>query len=89
MRRTFFKDQDLRRVYPRGEGLSGQRNASGTRADDDESQQRRAALRIRLAFGALECDQDAPSQRGGVFQCLQSRCERLPFVMAKISVARR
>ena len=44
--------------------------------------------RIALALGALEGDQDAPPQRGGVLQRLQARRERLPFVMAEIGVAR-
>ena len=50
--------------------------------------QRRAPLRIGLALGALEGDQDAPPQRRRVLQRLQPRRERLPFVMAEIGVAR-
>ena len=45
-------------------------------------------LRIGLALGALERDQNAPPQRGGVLERFQSRRERLPFVMAEIGVAR-
>ena len=44
--------------------------------------------RIGLALGALEGDQDAPPQRGGVLQRLQAGRERLPFVMAEIGMPR-
>ena len=57
-------------------------------ADDDKSQQRGAALRVGLALGPFECDQDAASNGGGVLQRFQPRRERLPFVMAEIGVAR-
>ena len=70
-----------------GDG-AGHFDAGRAGADDDESQQRRAPRRIGLALGALEGDQNAPPQRGGVLQRLQSRRERLPFVMAEIGVAR-
>ena len=44
--------------------------------------------RIGLALGALEREQDAPAQRGGVLQRLQAGRERLPFVVAEIGVPR-
>ena len=44
--------------------------------------------RIGLALGALEGEQDAPANRGGVLERLQAGRERLPFVMAEIGVAR-
>ena len=67
---------------------AGQLDAGRPGADDDEGQQRRAALRIALALGALEGEQDAPPQRGGVLQRLEAGRERLPIVMAEIGVAR-
>ena len=70
-----------------GDG-AGHFDAGRAGADDDERQQRRAPRRIGLALGALEGDEDAPPQRGGVLQRLQARRERLPFVMAEIGVAR-
>ena len=70
-----------------GDG-AGKLDAGRAGADDDEGQQRRAPLRIGLALGALEGEQDAPPQRGGVLQRLQAGRERLPFVMAEIGVAR-
>ena len=70
-----------------GDG-AGEFDAGRAGADDDEGEQRRAPLRIGLALGALEGDEDAPPQRRGVFQRLQPRRERLPFVMAEISVTR-
>ncbi len=51
-------------------------------------EQRRAPLRIGLALGALERDQNAPPQGGGVLERLQAGRERLPFVMAEIGVPR-
>ena len=70
-----------------GDG-AGELDAGRAGADDDEGQQRRAPLRIGLALGAFERDQDAPPQRGGVFQRFQAGRERLPFVMAEIGVPR-
>ena len=70
-----------------GDG-AGEFDAGRAGADDDEGQKRRAPRRIALALGALEGDQNAPPQRGGVLQRLQAGRERLPFVMAEISVAR-
>jgi hypothetical protein len=43
---------------------------------------------IGLALGALEGDEDATSERGGVFQRFQAGRERLPFVVAEIGVTR-
>ncbi len=60
----------------------------GPGADDHEGQKRCAPRRIGLALGALEGDQDAAPQRGGVLQRLQSGRERFPFVMAEIGVTR-
>jgi hypothetical protein len=65
-----------------GDG-AGEFDAGRAGADNDEGQQRRAPLRIALALGALERDQNPPPQRGGVFQRLQPGRERLPFVVAK------
>ena len=70
-----------------GDG-AGEFDAGRAGADDDEGQQRGAPLRIGLALGALEGDEDAPPQRGGVLERLQARRERLPFVMAEIGVPR-
>ena len=66
---------------------AGEFDAGRTGADDDEGQKRRAPLRIGFALGAFEGHQNTPPQRGGVFQRLQAGRERLPFVMAEISMA--
>jgi hypothetical protein len=66
---------------------AGKFDAGGARADDRERQQRIASYGIAFALGALEGDQNVPSQRGRIFQRLQARRELLPFVMAEISVA--
>ena len=67
---------------------AGELDAGGTRADDRKGQPRGAPLRIALALGTLEGDQDMPPQRGRVLQRLQARREFLPFVMAEIGVPR-
>ena len=66
---------------------AGEFDAGGAGADDDEGQECCPTLRIALALGALEGHQDSPPQRGGILQRLEARRERLPFVMAEISVA--
>ena len=79
----------VRRQRVLGEVGDGSRHFDAGRAgaDDDEGQQRRAPRRIGLALGALEGDEDAPPQRGGILQRFQARRERLPFVVAEIGVA--
>src|SRR5207302_1129337 len=71
----------------RSAGAPSHSAAGGAGADDDEGQECCPTLRIALALGALEGDQDASPQCGGILQRLEARRERLPFVVAEISVA--
>jgi hypothetical protein len=57
-------------------------------ADDHEREQIALPPGVFLALGSLECDQDAPPDRNGILERFQSRCIRLPIVVAEISVLR-
>ncbi len=57
-------------------------------ADDDERQQLLAPLRIRLAFGMLEREEHTAADGQGVFERLEPRRQRLPFVVAEVGVRR-
>ena len=59
-----------------------------TATDDDEREQFTLSARILLPLGALEGDQDAPPDRDGIFQRLQSRRVRLPISVAEVRVTR-
>ena len=68
-----------------GDG-SGQLDAGGSAADDDEIERRVPAVFDHLAFGQFEGQQDTAANFGGVFDGLESRRERNPVVAAKVGV---
>ncbi len=77
--------QRVPREFDNGAGKLDARRAS---ADDDEGEQHCLPLRIALAFGLLESQQDAAPDGRGVLKRLQRRREGLPVVMAEIGVTR-
>ena len=68
-----------------GDG-SGQLDAGGSTADDDEIERRVPAVLDHLALGQLEGEQDAAANLGGVFDGFESRRKRSPIVAAKVGV---
>ena len=63
-------------------------HAGGAAADDHEGHQCGAPLRIGFAFGALQGQQYPTPDRGGVFQSLEARRIRFPFVVPEIGMPR-
>ena len=78
----------LQRVPREFDNGAGKLDARRAGADDDEGEQHCLPLRIALAFGLFESQQDAASDRRGVLERLQPRREGLPVVMAEIGVTR-
>ena len=57
-------------------------------ADDDKGQQLLTSLRIRLAFCMHEREEHTAADGQGILERLESRGERMPFVVAEVRVGR-
>jgi hypothetical protein len=65
---------------------AGHLDARWTAADHDEIEETTELARVRLDFGALERQQDPPTQIGGVVDRLQARRKMRPLLVAEIAV---
>ena len=68
-----------------GDG-SGQLDAGGSTADDDEIERRVPAVLDHLALGQFEGEQDAAANLGGVLDGFETGRKRSPIVAAKVGV---
>ena len=68
-----------------GDG-SGQLDAGGPTADDDEIERRVPAVFDHLALGQFKGQQDTAANLSGVFDGLEARRKRSPVVAAKVGV---
>src|ERR1035441_3009240 len=66
---------------------AGQFDAGGAAAHDDEVQPGAARGGIRLALGALESEEEAAADRGGVFDGFEARRDGFPLVVAEVVVS--
>jgi hypothetical protein len=65
---------------------AGHLDARWTAADHDEIEETTELAHVRLDFGALERQQDPPTQIGGVVDRLQARRKMRPLLVAEIAV---
>ena len=79
----------VRERVPRDLGdRAGELDAGRAAADDDEREQRPLLLRIALALGRLERDQDPPPDLERVLDALEAGRDRRPLVVPEVRVRR-